>query len=152
MHALIENGAVTKYPYSVGDLKRANPNTSFPSAVSDEALQGYGVYRVFFSTQPTLTDTQVLVEGTPVFSAEDQRWTQVWSVRDITQEEVESRNAAQAASVREERNAKLADSDWTQLADSTADKATWASYRKALRDITDQAGFPLTITWPTQPE
>lgn len=152
MHALIENGAVKQYPYSVGDLKRANPDTSFPSTVSDEALQGYGVQRVFFSTQPTLTDTQVLVEGTPVFSTEDQRWTQVWSVRDMTQDEIDSRNAAQAASVREERNAKLADSDWTQLADSTADKATWATYRQALRDITDQAGFPWAVEWPTQPE
>jgi hypothetical protein len=66
-----------------------------------------------------------------------------------TQEELA---AEQAAAVRAERNEKLAASDWTQLADSTADKGAWATYRQALRDITAQAGFPWAITWPTQPE
>jgi hypothetical protein len=52
---------------------------------------------------------------------------------------------------RVERNAKLAASDWTQVADAPVDKAAWATYRQALRDISDQAGFPWTIEWPTQP-
>jgi hypothetical protein len=151
MHALIENGTVKQYPYTTGDLKRANPQTSFPSQISDASLLEYGVHRVFFATQPEVTATQVLEEGTPVFSTEDQRWTQVWSVRDMSAEEVASRDDAQAASVRSERNEKLAASDWTQLADSTADKTAWAEYRQALRDITAQAGFPWTIDWPTQP-
>jgi hypothetical protein len=58
---------------------------------------------------------------------------------------------ALSASVRIERNAKLAASDWTQISDSTADKATWATYRQELRDISAQAGFPWTVVWPTQP-
>jgi hypothetical protein len=149
MHALIENGAVAQYPYSTGDLKRANPQTSFPSQISDASLLEYGVHRVFFSTPPAITDTQVLEEGTPVFV--DDRWTQTFTVRDMTAEEVATRNDAQAASVRSERNALLAASDWTQLADSTADKAAWATYRQALRDITAQAGFPWTVDWPAQP-
>jgi len=28
----------------------------------------------------------------------------------------------------------------------------WSAYRTALLDITDQAGFPHDITWPTKPE
>ena len=50
-----------------------------------------------------------------------------------------------------QRNALLANSDWTQLADVplTAEmKAQWATYRQALRDITDQSGFPDQINWP----
>ena len=50
-----------------------------------------------------------------------------------------------AAFVRAKRNAALADSDWTQLPDSplsTAKKAEWRAYRKALRDITKAEGFP----------
>ena len=207
MHALIENGAVAQYPYTTGDLKRANPQTSFPSQISDESLLEYGVHRVFNATPPKsdkdvadmeqrlaemaaeisalqakdrtpdeeeqlqsmvaahATETQilqslpapyvlmtsVLVEGTPVFSTEGQRWTQTFAVRDMSAEEVASRNDAQAVQVRAERNSKLAASDWTQLADSTADKAAWATYRQALRDITTQAGFPWTIDWPAQP-
>lgn len=61
------------------------------------------------------------------------------------------KDAEQAANVRRTRNDKLKDCDWTQLADSTADKAAWATHRQALRDITAQAGFPWTIDWPVAP-
>jgi len=61
------------------------------------------------------------------------------------------KDAEQATSVRQSRTEKLKDCDWTQLADSTADKAAWATHRQALRDITTQPGFPWTIEWPEQP-
>jgi hypothetical protein len=61
------------------------------------------------------------------------------------------KDAEQAANVRKSRTEMLNDCDWTQIADSTADKATWATYRQALRDITSQTGFPWSINWPTQP-
>ena len=61
------------------------------------------------------------------------------------------KDAEQAATVRNQRTEKLKDCDWTQIADSTADKTAWATYRQALRDITSQAGFPWTITWPDAP-
>ena len=61
------------------------------------------------------------------------------------------KDAEQAKAVRQSRTEKLKDSDWTQIADSTADKAAWATYRQQLRDITGQAGFPWTVTWPDAP-
>ena len=61
------------------------------------------------------------------------------------------KDAEQAANVRRTRNEKLKDCDWTQIADSTADKAAWATHRQALRDITAQSGFPWTLTWPDAP-
>ena len=61
------------------------------------------------------------------------------------------KDAEQAKAVRTSRTQLLKDSDWTQIADSTADKTAWATYRQALRDITTASGFPWTITWPTQP-
>ena len=61
------------------------------------------------------------------------------------------KDAEQAKSVRQTRTEKLKDSDWTQIADSTADKTAWATYRQALRDITAQSGFPWTVTWPDAP-
>jgi hypothetical protein len=61
------------------------------------------------------------------------------------------KDAEQAQRVREQRNQKLADCDWTQLADSPVDKAVWATYRQALRDVPGQAGFPWTVNWPEQP-
>ncbi len=152
MHALIENGAVKQYPYSIEQLKKANPATSFPKNSSDTLLASFGMQRVFFSTQPSLTDTQVLEEGSPVFSTEDQRWTQVWTVRDMTPEEVSSREEGQASSVRGQRDSLLVQSDWTQGKDIPDNvSSTWAVYRQALRDIPGQTGFPWVVEWPTQP-
>ncbi len=61
------------------------------------------------------------------------------------------KDAEQAGSVRAQRTQKLKDSDWTQVADAPVDKAAWATYRQALRDIPSQAGFPWDIQWPVEP-
>lgn len=62
-----------------------------------------------------------------------------------------TKDAEQAKNVRTTRNQLLKDCDWTQLSDSTANKEAWATYRQALRDVTEQEGFPWTITWPDAP-
>jgi hypothetical protein len=56
-----------------------------------------------------------------------------------------------ASEARAQRNALLSASDWTQVADAPVDKVIWGAYRQALRDITAQAGFPVTINWPVAP-
>jgi hypothetical protein len=63
-----------------------------------------------------------------------------------------TKDAEQAKSVRASRDEKLKDCDWTQVADAPVDKAVWATYRQALRDVTTQTGFPWTITWPDAPQ
>jgi len=49
------------------------------------------------------------------------------------------------------RNTLLAKTDVWALSDRTM-TAEQTAYRQALRDITDQSGFPTDITWPTKPE
>ena len=61
------------------------------------------------------------------------------------------KDAEQAKNVRQTRNDRLKECDWTQLADSTADKTAWGAYRQALRDVPSQPGFPWTIDWPVAP-
>jgi len=88
----------------------------------------------------------------PVFT--DRAATENEPAKTAAEQEAEykaMKDAEQAANVRRTRTEKLKDSDWTQIADSTADKAAWAVYRQALRDITGQAGFPWTIDWPEAP-
>ena len=58
---------------------------------------------------------------------------------------------AQAHRVRTDRNLRLQATDWTQVADAPVDKAAWATYRQALRDVTAQDGFPWNVTWPESP-
>jgi hypothetical protein len=53
--------------------------------------------------------------------------------------------------IRQQRNQLLTASDWTQIPDCTVDKQAWATYRQALRDITNQSGFPTDVVWPTKP-
>ena len=51
------------------------------------------------------------------------------------------------------RDKMLRDSDWTQLPDvDLVNKTEWKDYRKELRDITKQVGYPLSIIWPITPE
>jgi len=57
--------------------------------------------------------------------------------------------------LRAERNAKLAESDWTQYNDSPLDadtKTAWTNYRQALRDLPENTADPTNITWPEEPE
>jgi hypothetical protein len=54
-------------------------------------------------------------------------------------------------SARRKRNRLLSSSDWTQLTDAPVDKAAWASYRQALRDVPQQTGFPQDVDWPVKP-
>ena len=55
------------------------------------------------------------------------------------------------AQIRSERDQLIAATDWWATSDRTMTAAQTA-YRQALRDLTDQAGFPEDITWPTKPE
>jgi hypothetical protein len=53
--------------------------------------------------------------------------------------------------IRNWRDAELAASDWTQLPDASVDKAAWATYRQALRDLPAQAGLAEEAVFPAQP-
>ena len=63
-------------------------------------------------------------------------------------------DAALAAEVRADRDGRLAEVDavagnalrWAALDADT--QAAWATYRQALLDVPQQAGFPDAITWP----
>lgn len=66
---------------------------------------------------------------------------------------------AQAAVVRMDRDFKLAVdvdpvvSNPLRWADMSAEKQQeWDAYRQALLNISEQAGFPFNVSWPTKPE
>jgi hypothetical protein len=56
------------------------------------------------------------------------------------------------AAIRQERNKKLKNSDWTQVKDVPQYISDpWTIYRQTLRDITELEGFPDTFEWPEEP-
>ena len=81
----------------------------------------------------------------------DGQWFTKYSVADMDDESKAVKDTEQAKSVRASRDDKLKATDWTQIADSTADKTAWATYRQALRDLPSATGFPWDMTWPTEP-
>lgn len=77
----------------------------------------------------------------------------------VVGEEEESDAADEESSLRhaewEKAKQLLRESDWTMLPDvpmSKGDKTLWIEYRKQLREIRSQAGFPFEIEWPLSPE
>ena len=146
-YARIENGEVTEYPVYEGDLRLRFPHVSFPTPF--DPPDGY--VAVADVPAPKIDHTQNFSEGAPVLL--DAGWTRTWVVSAASAEDVAARLAARWNGVRSERNRKLTLSDWTQLADAplgSADKAGWAAYRQALRDITQQ-NDPFNVAWPEEP-
>lgn len=149
-YALIENSNIKQYPYTVTDLRRDNPNTSFPREPSNQSLAEWGMVSIIETPQPDYSPaTHSISRGTPILI--DAKWTEVWVVEDASTEEITQRAEDQANALRSDRNQCLSDCDWTQLADAPVDKVAWGNYRQALRDLTAQEGFPWTVTWPTKP-
>ena len=78
----------------------------------------------------------------------------------LTQDELDHMNSLPAffeqklvEANRNKRNALLAETDWTQVADAPVDATAWATYRQALRDITSHANWPNLSDddWPVKP-
>jgi hypothetical protein len=150
MYVLAPNQVVAVYPYSVDQLKRDNPATSFPAQMSDQDLAAWQVYPVVTQEPPAYDEaTENCSQVDPIFS--NSKWLMQWQVTDASAEEIQQRTEQKATAIRLERNQRLAECDWTQLADAPVDAAVWATYRQALRDVPDQTGFPWNVTWPMKP-
>ena len=54
--------------------------------------------------------------------------------------------------IRQQRNALLVASDWTQVADAPVDQAAWAVYRQALRDLPANTTDTFNVKWPKSPK
>lgn len=89
----------------------------------------------------TTSDGEVLRRVPFGYFSEVHGWTE--------EQFLEAYKPQQWAAVREERNRRIAETDWTQLGDvPLSNPDDWATYRQALRDVTLQED-PYNIVWPT---
>lgn len=151
MYVLAPDQAAPTFPYSVNTLQRDNPQVSFPDTLPDELLASFNVFPVVSTTPQFDRETQVVEQNGCSYNADENRWETAWIIRAKTSQESQAELDARAAELRRERNNRLAQCDWTQLPDSPADSAVWATYRQELRDLTEQASFPVEVTWPVEP-
>jgi len=52
MYAKINGGTVVKFPYTFGDLRKDNPNVSFPKNITQGIMQKYGMVGVLEGPKP----------------------------------------------------------------------------------------------------
>ena len=132
------------------EFRALYPNTSMPQQLSEELLNDFGADVVLEGPQASPTRYQVsFADGVEQLEG---KWYTKWSVADMDADAITAKDAEQAAAMRKQRDEKLAECDWTQVADAPVNKAAWATYRQALRDVTTQEGFPWTFTWPSKPQ
>lgn len=144
---LRSNGQVM-YESELRSYLLANNGPSF-GVLNAEVLESIGADVVLESPTPTVTRYQGIArDGVEQIGGQ---WFTKWKTVDFDDAVKAVVDEQQAKSVREQRDQKLKDTDWTQVADAPVDKTVWATYRQALRDITGQSGFPWEVTWPTQP-
>lgn len=121
-------------------------NYCYARRLTDEQVAHFGVHKKQIVTPPYHDQaTQSLEEGPALLI--DGVWTQNYIVTDLSADESATKVGAQWTVIRAERNKLLVESDWTQLPDAPVDAAAWATYRQALRDVTNQAN-PFAIVWP----
>lgn len=117
--------------------------------------------RLQFYPNAIIVDTSLITEDFDLYELLDGKtptliegWETIKATRLAEYEAEKARVEAEGAaiSIRMQRNAKLKESDWTQVADAPVDQAAWANYRQALRDIPNQEGFPTDVAWPAKPE
>jgi hypothetical protein len=152
MHVKITSGNVDTYPYNVGQLRRDNPNTSFPKQVPDEMLESYGIFPVTVQATPSVDDRTKTVERESSPSLVDGVWTIGWTTSSKAAEETQAWDDSMASSNRNMRDSLLAATDYFALTDVSMD-AEMTTYRQALRDITSHANWPNLedADWPTKP-
>lgn len=152
------------------EFRKSYPYTSFPTVLTPGILDGFGVDQVFEGTEPEITTPYQRIQRDGVVEIEG-KWYTHYIVGPVFKDYVDSQGVAHTAAeqyqaycfdkdlekskaIREDRNKRLAECDWTQLTDSPLDadaKLAWQLYRETLRMVPEQPGFPWNVQWPPVP-
>ena len=151
-----------------GEWRQANKHMSLPRVWTADTLTDLELTAILAAPKPSCTDLQNVVSNGVTTDANGNT-IEAWSVVDkfadttaedgtvTTKAEHETAHTARLvadkeASVRTDRDRRIALTDWTALSDVTM-SADMATYRQALRDITAHESFPnlQDSDWPTAP-
>jgi hypothetical protein len=156
MYAKIVDGQVNKYPYSILELRKDNPQVSYPENPNEEVLNSLGIFSIVPENPPTYKQaTQRCDRVLPTF--QNGRWVETWQISELSDIEKEQVKAQKEQEVRATRDGFLlskVDSishiRWSVMADEQ--KEAVLAYRQALLDVPQQEGFPWEVSWPEPPE
>ena len=151
-----------------GQIRSMHPNVSLPKVWNANVNETLGIDPVLASPKPEPSGDYKVVVRNGVEQDANGNWVWAWTENDMFQEYTDEEGvthsvadqqaaydaqntATLAASERAKRDSLLKETDHFGLSDVTM-SAEMTTYRQALRDVPQQAGFPNTITWPTKPE
>ena len=151
-----------------GQIRSMHPNVSLPKVWNANVNATLGIDPVLASPKPDPSGAYKTVVRNGVEQDANGNWVYAWTENDMFQEYTDDEGvthsvadqqaaydaqntATLSASERAKRDDLLKATDHFGLSDVTM-SAEMTTYRQALRDVPQQAGFPSTITWPTKPE
>lgn len=124
---------------------------------TDEWLASQGYYGLTNTAPPTVDEEEGYVVQTPIESwevnEESKTVIEGWEIVYFTDAEKAWRLEDAWRSFREQRDSRLRECDWTQLADSPMlGNTEWLTYRQALRDLPSVTIDPRKPEWPAIPQ
>jgi hypothetical protein len=152
MLALLNEGRIVTYPYTLTDLRFDNQNTSFPKDIPVDIIQSFNLVEVQVLPEPTYNAVyEYLGRVTPTKT--ESGWVQGWVVLPLSDERVIENIANKVAANVAQAKQLLVDSDWSELPsvrnianNYLANANEWDTYRVALRQIViskaEDAEFP----------
>lgn len=115
--------------YTIGQLRRDNPQTSFPKDIPAEILASYDVYPVKRVSAPAYNELTQLIRTLDPIQIDGQ-WTQQWEVFDLpVSQQIENLQAARADAYREE-----ADPLFFRAQRGEAELSDWKNKVQEIRD------------------
>ena len=132
---------------SDSEFRLRNKHTSFPRIIDEPLQDQFGIDMIFEGPQKqgpppyshTYRDGIECIKG---------KWYTKYSIRQQDKEPIDEQRAEGVINT---RNNLLKESDWRAVSDRKLEPE-WKRYRKALRDITKQEGFPHDVEWPIDPD
>jgi hypothetical protein len=141
------NDQVEQYPYSLGQLRKDNPSTSFPRHPSLSDLAEFDVYPVTEVTPP-IGDAEKLVKvWTPTLISGE--WILPHQAVAKTAEDLATELEVAWANLREQRDKLLDETDWMALSDVVMTDEL-KIYRQALRDLPENVDIENPV-FPERP-
>jgi Phage tail assembly chaperone protein len=145
------DSTIVHYPYSLTDMIYDNPQTSFPSTVTDEIAAQFNTFPVKATPQPIIDPImQNIVWADPILT--EGIWIQQWAVETATPEQIAQRETSAKEANKTTAMVLLTETDWTQMPDvALVNKADFTAYRAELRAIAINP--PVNVSeWPEKPE
>ena len=129
------------------EFRRRHKNTSFSRLLDEKLLDAFDTDVVFEGPQK---------QGPPPYSVTyrdgvekiGDKWYTKYSIRQQDKSPIDKQ---QEENIRQRRDNLMKQSDWRAVSDRELEPE-WKEYRQALRDITQQEGFPHDVKWPTDPD